>query len=54
MVCLFFFLFLFRAAPAAYGGSQTRGQVKAGAEGYAPATAMLDLSYAAAVAKLDP
>ena len=34
-VCLFFFFFFFflRAAPAAYGGTQDRGQIRAMAAG---------------------
>ena len=41
----FSFLFFFTASPAAYGSSQTRGQIGAAAEDYVTATAMLDLSH---------
>ena len=37
---MFFFFFLFRATPAAYGNSQARGHIGAAAEAYATATAM--------------
>ena len=43
---IFFFFNLFRATPAAYGGSQARGPIRAVAAGYARATAMLDPSHA--------
>ena len=36
---------LFRATPAAYGGSQARGHIRAVAPGRATATAMQDLSH---------
>ena len=36
--------FLFTAAPAAYGQSQDRGQIRASAEDYATATATADRS----------
>ena len=43
---LFIYLFmLFRAAPAAYGGSQARGWIRATAAGTATATAMQDPSH---------
>ena len=42
--CLFVFL-LFRAEPVAYGGSQTRGWIRASALVYATATAMPDPSW---------
>ena len=44
LVLFFVFVFAFRAAPAAYGVSQVRGQIGVVALAYARATAMLDLS----------
>ena len=41
----FFFFCLFRAAPAAYGGSQAKGPFGAVALAYATATATPDLSH---------
>ena len=44
---LFYFILfylLFRATPAAYGGSQARGQIRAAATAYTTATGMLDPS----------
>ena len=40
-----FFVCLFRATPAAYGGSQARGQIGTVATGYDTATAMQDPSH---------
>ena len=40
-----FFLFLFRAAPAAFGDSQAKGQIGAVAAGLATATAVQDPSH---------
>ena len=39
-----FFLLLFRAAPMAYGNSQARGGIGAGAAAYTSATATQDLN----------
>ena len=41
----FFFFFLFRAAPMAYGSPQFRGQIGAAAGAYATAIATPDLSH---------
>ena len=43
-IYLYLYICLFRAAHAAYGGFQARGQIGALATGYATAIAMQDLS----------
>ena len=44
-IWLFILIFIFMAAPAAYGSTQARGQIGAAAGAYTTATATLDLSH---------
>ena len=44
-ISFFFFFFFFNTTPAAYGGCQARGQIRAAAEACITATATVDLDY---------